>query len=55
MRSGTPEAEGDNSTFQYMVLAERKTSEVPWSRASSTVLRIGTDQYSSWPGKTRPR
>lgn len=54
-RSGTPDGDGERLTCQYMVLAERKTSEVPPSRALSTVRRIGTDQYSSWPGKTRPR
>lgn len=54
-RSGTPDGDGERPTCQYMVLAERKTSEVPPSLAASTVRRIGTDQYSSWPGKTRPR
>ena len=54
-RSGPPTGDGASSTCQYMVLADRKTSEVPLSRARSTARRIGTDQYSSWPGKTRPR
>ncbi len=55
IRLGSPDGPGLSSTRQYMVLAERKTSEVPLSRARSAARRIGSDQYSSWPGKTSAR
>lgn len=46
-RSGSPDGEGPSSVCQYMVLADRKTSEVPPSLAASTARRMGTVQYSS--------